>query len=99
MNDGYSDSWAARIAPKIGVCREDDPVFAVRPYKDFLVACSVHSVCADMDRVMSCGQKQAGQARRQCIVDKKSQAERGRGNSRSIAEAAAKCRHSRMSSV
>ena len=39
------------------------------------------------------------QARRQRVVDEKPQAEYGRGISRSIAEAAAKRKHSRISSV
>lgn len=38
-------------------------------------------------------------APRQCVVDQKFQAECGSGSSRSMADAAAKRRHSRMSSI
>src|ERR1017187_6793168 len=52
-----------------------------------------------MDRVASRRQEKIGQLRRKRIVDRKFQAEYGRGSSRSIAEAAAKRKHSRISSA
>jgi len=84
---------------EIGVRRDHDAVLIEGSCQDFLVFRRSHSVHSDVDRVMSRRPEKVGQARRQCIVDEKPQAECGRGISRSIAEAAAKRKHSRTSSA
>jgi hypothetical protein len=85
---------------EIGVCRDDDAVlFDSSPRQDFFVFDRLHPIGSHMDGVMSRTYQEVGQTRRQRVVDQKSQAEDGRGSSRSIAEAAAKRRHSRISSA
>lgn len=52
-----------------------------------------------MRRVMSGGHQEVRYSRGQRIIDQEPQAECGRGSSRSIAQAAAKRKHSRMFTV
>ena len=84
---------------EIGIRRNNNAVLGERPHQDFLIPGSLHGVRPYVEGVVTGGHEEVRQPRRQCVVDKKSQAECGSGISRSIADAAAKRRHSRISSV
>jgi hypothetical protein len=77
----------------------DYATLAKRPQEDSLISCHVHLILSDMYSIVPGGSQEHCQTGRQRIVDKKFQAERGRGSSRSMAEAAAYRKHSRISSI
>jgi hypothetical protein len=82
---------------EIGVRRYDYAIFLTSTLENFQVAGCMHPVRPDMNRVVSPCHLKFRYSRRQRIVDKKLHAERGSGNSRSMADAAANRRHSRTS--
>jgi len=84
---------------EIGVRGDDDPVFVQSSRENLLITCCLHFVQSNMNRIVPRCHKEVRHARRERIVDQEPQAECGRGSSRSMAEAAAKRKHSRMSSI
>src|SRR5215813_2574091 len=84
---------------EIRVCRDNNAVLREGFCKDHLVLGRVHPIRPDVHGVVSGRREQLSQKGRQRVIDEESQAEYGRGSSRSIADAAANLRHSRMSSV
>jgi hypothetical protein len=83
--------------PKSRVGRDDDSIFKHGPGKNQLIFGRLHAVVANVRCIMARLRQQQREPRRKRIIDQKSHADCGRGSSRSIAEAAAYRKHSRMS--
>jgi hypothetical protein len=97
MNEGRAASIEARIVPKSESA--ETTIRSSSAARARILSSPDVCIRSHVDCVMSRRHQEIRQPRRQGIVDKKSQAEKGSGSSRSIAEAAAKRRHSRISSI
>jgi hypothetical protein len=59
----------------------------------------LHAASTNVNRVVAGQSEELSEAWRQGVIDESLHADRGTGTSRSVTDAAAKRRHSRMSSV
>ena len=84
---------------KIRVSGNHDAIFCKRSCQNDVVVFGLYATRSDVHGIVTRRDQQLRRHWRQSVIDEESHAERGTGSSRSIIEAAANRRHSRMSST
>ena len=83
---------------KVRVGRHDHTLFKAGSFQNHRIVCGMQIVVANVNGIVPIESEKARHSRGDRVVDQKPHAVRGSARSRSMADAAAKWRHSRMSS-